>query len=161
MLRSMSHWLYDIAPNAVRLLKLSIFFSFHSQPPLSALHISTCVCVCVCKLNVFKGWGGGHQFRREDLAVAFLPLASLLRSFPNPISRCQASVPWDLTAPISRRRFKPLSWHPDRAWREGMWRASAPPETQTHLLFCFAQRGTGVLRRAPCALTRSQCRKPH
>lgn len=89
MFRSLSPSLHCvIAPNRVlliilpSLLSLSLPLPPQSPPPPLSLSLPLCTCVCVHELNVFEGWGGGHQIRREDLAVALLPLASLLRSSP-------------------------------------------------------------------------------
>lgn len=64
-----THTYYLAHPNC------SSYYTLPFPSPFLSLHM------CTHTLNMFEGWGGGHQICREGLAVALLPLASLLRSF--------------------------------------------------------------------------------
>lgn len=58
-------------------------------------------------------------------------------------------LPGISTAPISRRRFKPLSWHPGRAWREtGVWRTIGTATNNKHTYYLSSESG-----RRPAVLT--------
>lgn len=139
MFRSLSPWLHCvIAPNPVLLIilpSLLCFFSpFPSTIPRSFLCLSAHVCACTSWICL-----RGEEGATKSVERTWQLLFSLsLHCFGPPqilFHGAKHPLPGISTAPISRRRFKPLSWHPDWAWREKACDAHQHRQKQqTHLL---------------------------
>lgn len=123
-----------------------LFSPYPSTIPLPPPPLPLCTCVCMHKLNMFKGWGEGHQIREEDLAGALLPLASLLRSSPKsyfmvPSIRSLGSP----QLPSPDAGLSPSLGTRTGLQREGMWHTSAPPETASTPIILAQRRGRRLL----------------
>lgn len=125
MFRSPSLRLHCVtAPNTVLLLS-----SLLSSP-------SVHVCVCLCTGWIcLRGEEGGIKSVERTWQLLF---SLSLHCFGPPqilFHGAKHPLPGISTAPISRRRFKPLSWHPDWAWREEACDAHQHRQRhKTHLL---------------------------
>lgn len=153
MFRSLSLWLnYVIAPNTVLLIILPslLFFSLllHSQPPPSTPHpppffflslISAHVCVRTSWICLRGEEGGTKSVERTWQLLFSLPLHCF---GPSQIlfHGAKHPLPGISTASISRRRFKPLSWHPDWAWREKACDAYKHRQRHKHTYYLCSER---------------------
>lgn len=157
MFRSLSFWLrYVIAPNTVLLIILPslLCFSppFHPQSPSLFLSLSAYVYVCVCVRTSWiclRGEEGGIKSVERTWQLLF---SLSLHCFGPPqilFHGAKHPLPGISTAPISRRRFKPLSWHPDWAWREKACDAHQHRQKHKHTYYLCSERDR---RPAVCAV---------
>lgn len=126
LLQTLFFLLYS--PLCFAFLSLSIH-----NPPLF-LSLSAHVCACTSWMCL-RGEEGGIKSVERTWQLLF---SLSLHCFGPPqilFHGAKHPLPGISTAPISRRRFKPLSWHPDWAWREAACDAHQHHQKQqTHLL---------------------------
>lgn len=138
MFRSLSPWLHMLL---LQTLFFSLYFrlcfaflslSIHNPP----LFLSPSAHVCACTSWICLR---GEEGAIKSVEKTWQWLFSLsLHCFGPPqilFHGAKHPLPGISTAPISRRRFKPLSWHPDWAWREKACDTHQHRQKQqTHLL---------------------------
>lgn len=118
MFMSLSPWLHSITPPnlalLIRLLSLLCFSYLSSSiPPLffSQAACTSWICLRDEEGGAIKSAEKTWQWLFSLSLHCFGPPQILFHGAKHPL-------PGISTAPISRRRFKPLSWHPDWARRE-------------------------------------------
>lgn len=133
LLQTLYFLLYS--PLCFSFLSLSIY----NLPPPFLSFISAHMCVhtnWIC----LKGEEGGTKSAERTWQLLF---SLSLHCFGPPqilFHGAKHPLPGISTAPISRRRFKPLSWHPNWAWRETACDAHQHRQRHKHTYYLCSER---------------------
>lgn len=124
-------------------LLYSVFLSlpFHPQPPHPTPPLSLFPSLHMCVWICLRGEEGGTKSAERTWQLLF---SLSLHCFGPPqilFHGAKHPLPGISTAPISRRRFKPLSWHPDWARREKACDAHEHHQRHKHTYYLCSERG--------------------